>query len=402
MIVALMAATSADLVFFSTFIWNPTFVEAGAALALLGAWQAWRSSDSRWWLAASAGLTLAAQAQIAAAVLVIPLSVAYLLDLRRSPASARIRTVRWGVAAAAVIIASYLPVIVQEVTGGFSELRGIASYVSSPSGSVEVGPVARLLFAAIRIPAWPLTGWPYYELRPGVALALAVFLALAVAWSLLLLRTWRHRVAISGGEVPIDDERHGFALLVGGLVLIVITLGLGLRGVSELNVTMIEQYHTDADPFVLVAAGVTLGAIWNAGRGGWAQGIRRAATILVVAAFLAFNAAHWPPVTPAGSWTDAQAAAARIERDAAGSRIALVPLFAAKGTDAYVYPLLRDGITTVAPEEASTVVLLCDAMWIKVGCDGYEELDWLRYGEEGRGLRLIDSFEPAPDKVMFV
>ena len=409
MIVAVMAATSADLVFFSTFIWNPTFIETGAALAALGAWQAWRTGNPRWWVVGAAGMTLAAQAHVAAAVLAIPLGLLFLLDLKRSATAARRRAVVWGLAAAALVVATYLPVILHELTSGFSEIRGIASYVSSPPGYVDVSPIARLVFAAIRTPAWPLIGWPFYELRPGVTLALAVFLTLAVAWPLMLLRTWRHRLSISGGEVPPEDERHGLALLIGSLVLIVVALGFGLRAVSEINITMSEQYHTAADPFVLVATGVTIGAVWNAGRADAAarsmtvsRRVRRAAAILVVLVFVAFNAAHWPLVMPTGSWTDAQAAASRIERDAAGGRIALVPLYATKGTDAYVYPLLRDGITTVAPQDASTVVLLCDTAWIKVGCDGYEERDWLRDGDNGRGLRLIDSFDAGPDKVMFV
>lgn len=401
-IVAIMAATSADLVFFSTFIWNPTFIEAGAALGLLGAWQAWRTGNPRWWVAAAAGLILAAQAHVAAGVLAIPLGLVYLLDLWRSRSRALRRTALWGLAATALIVASYLPVIYQEVTGGFSELRGIASYIGSPPGYVQVSPIARMVFAAIRIPVWPLTGWPYFELGPGVLLALAVFLALAVAWSLMLLRTWRHHLSISNDEVPREDERHGFAFIVGGLLLIIVTLGLGLRAVSELNITMTEQYHTAADPFVLVAVGITLGAIWSAGQPGWARQARRTGTFLILAAFVALNAAHWSPVTPGGSWSDAQAAASRIERDAAGSAITLVPLYVTKGTDAYLYPLLRDGITTVTPDKASVVVLICDAMWIKVGCDGYEQYDWLRFNSQGLGLRLVDSFDPAPDKTIFV
>lgn len=51
---ALLAATSAGLVVLSTFIWNPTPVEPGAALALLGAWQAWSSRNPVWLLAAAA------------------------------------------------------------------------------------------------------------------------------------------------------------------------------------------------------------------------------------------------------------------------------------------------------------------------------------------------------------
>ena len=68
--------------------------------------------------------------------------------------------------------------------------------MSSPPGYVEASPIARLVFAAIRIPAWPLTGWPFYELRPGLTLALMVFLVLVVAWSLMALRTWRQRPVV--------------------------------------------------------------------------------------------------------------------------------------------------------------------------------------------------------------
>ncbi len=401
-VVASMAAASADLVFFSTFIWNPTFVEFGAAVALLGSWQAWHGRSPRWWLVAAAGLTVAAQAHVAAAALVVPLAALYLVDLKRSSPGARRRAALWGLAGAGLVVAAYLPVIHHEITGGFSELRGVASYVSSPPGYVEVPPLARLVFAAIRIPAWPLTGWPFFELRSGVILAIVVFIALAAAWSLVMLRTWRHRRSLSGNEVPPEDERQGIAFLIGGLVLIVVVLGLGLRAVSELNITMSEQYHMAADPFVLVAAGVTVGAIWNAGGGRFGRALRRLLVIGLVGAFVTFNAAHWRPVTSDGSWTDAQAAAARIERDAAGGKIAVVPLFRTKGTDAYSYPLLRDGVTVVAPTDASVVVLLCDSTWIKVGCGSYEEKDWLRDNAAGRGLRLIDRFDAAPDKVMSV
>jgi len=37
---ALLAAVSASLISYATFIWNPTLVEPGAAVAFLGAWQA--------------------------------------------------------------------------------------------------------------------------------------------------------------------------------------------------------------------------------------------------------------------------------------------------------------------------------------------------------------------------
>lgn len=403
LIVALMAAASADLVFFSSFIWNPTFIEPGAALGVLGAWQAWHTRNPRWWLAAAAGVTLAAQAHVAAAVLGLPLGAVFLLDLRRASDGSRRRVALWGLASVALILLTYLPVIYNELTGGFSEIRGMASYVSSPPGSVSAGPVTRLLFTAIRIPAWPLTGWPFFELRAGLLLALAVAVAMATAILLLVLRTWRDRATISGDEVSAADERHGVAFVVGGLVLIVVTLALGLRAVSELNLTMTEQYHTAADPFVLLAAGIILGAIWRGRRTGKARYLGRAVTITLLAVFVGFNAAHWPPVTPPdGGWTAAQAAATRIEHTAAGGKIALVPLYEPKGIDAYLYPLRRDGITLVAPDEASTVVLLCDSGWITQGCGGAQEERWRSSQASGGTLTLVDRFNAAPDRIMSV
>ena len=402
LIVALMAAISADLVFFSTFIWNPTFIEPGAALGLLAAWQAWRTRNPRWWLVAAAGVALAAQAHVAAAVLALPLGVAFLLDLRRASGGARRRTALWGLMGVALVVATYLPVIFHEFSGGFGETRGIASYLSSPTGSVPISPVARLIFAAIRIPAWPLTGWPYFELLPGLWAAVVVALTIATASLLLLLRTWRHGATISCDEVPAADERHGIALVAGGLGLIVLVLGLGLRAVSELNVTMTEQYHAAADPFVLVVAGVALGVIWQAGHLGRTRYLGRLVAIVFVALFVGWNAAHWPPLTSYGNWTDAQAVANRIEHDAAGGHIALVPLFEPKGVDAYSFPLLRDGITVVAPQQASTVVLLCDSGWIEQGCGGDQEAQWLLSNGSSGTLTLIDRFDAAPDRIMSV
>lgn len=335
-------------------------------------------------------------------MLLLPLGAVYVLDLWRVAGGARRRVALWGAAAAALFVTTYLPEIVHELTSGFAEIQAMSSYLASPPGYVSVSPAARLVFAAIRVAAWPLTGWPFFELRPGVVLAIAVVLTLAVAWSLMLLRLWRHHLTISDNEVPLEDERHGFALLVGGLIVMVLALGLGLRAVSELNITMTEQYHTAADPFVLVAAGVTLGALWNAGRRGRARAARRAAVIVLLAAFVTFNAAQWPPIAPTGSWVDAQAAASRIEDDAAGRRIALVPIYVPKGTDAYSYPLLRDGITLVGPGQAEIVVLLCDSGWIKSGCGGDQEAQWLGANAGGHAFTLIDRFDAAPDRITSV
>lgn len=401
LIVALMVATSADMVFFSTFLWNPTFIEPGAALGVLGAWQAWRSRDPRWWLAAAAGVILAAQAHVAAGILALPLGLVFLVDVKRSAGSRR-RVISWGLASLALIVATYLPVIVHEFTNGFGEVKGIASYLSAPPGYVSVDPLSRLVLTAIRIPAWPLIGWPYFELRPGTVLAVIVAASLALALPLLLLRTWRHGATISGDQVPAADERHGIAFVTFGLIVIMVALGLGVRAVSELNATMSEQYHTAANSFALLASGLALGTIWQARRAGSTRRLGRAVALTLLVVFVGWNAAHWRPLDDGGSWVDAQTAAEQIERDAAGGQIAMVPIYQPKGIEAYSYPLLRDGITLVAPDQASTVAVLCDSGWIDSGCGGPLEAQWFRLNLDGPAPTLIDRFDAAPERTISI
>ena len=98
---------------------------------------------------------------------------------------------------------------------------------------------------------------------------------------------------------------------------------------------------------------------------------RRAVVVVALGALLAWNVGHWPPLTsPDGGWPAAQAAATRLERDAAGSTMALVPLFAAKGHRRLPLPAvprrLRRSWRRTGP---ATVVLLCDAFWLS-GCGG--------------------------------
>jgi hypothetical protein len=79
-----------------------------------------------------------------------------------------------------------------------------------------------------------------------------------------------------------------------------------------------------------------------------------------------------------------------------------VPLDVAKGADAYAYPLLRDGNTVVAPDDASTIVVLCDSAWITEGCGGAQEEQWRNAYSGGKALTLVDRFEGAPEQTLSV
>ena len=323
---ALLAATSAALVSFATFIWNPTLVEPGAALALLGAWQAVRSSRPQWWVVAALGAAIAVQAHIAAAVILLPLMLTFLLDIRR--ARARRRVLAWGAVGVVLFALTYLPLAVSELGSGFADTRSMLAYFFTDSNSTaNLAPPVRVFVAMIRVAAWPLTRWPIVELKPafGLALAAASALILGLVWR--VGETSERMVAIkaaarqaaaarsgaggegvaggsggSGGAVEMGEarasiERFGTRLIAGWLVLIILALGLGLHAVSEFQALPTEQYHVVADPVVLVAAGLIVGAMWRPLARRAMTIVRRAAVVVLVAATLSWNFGHMPPAT---------------------------------------------------------------------------------------------------------
>jgi 4-amino-4-deoxy-L-arabinose transferase-like glycosyltransferase len=417
---ALLAAASGSLIGYATFIWNPTLVEPGAAIAFLGAWQALRTRRAAWWVVAAAGAAVAVQAHVAAAVIVLPLAMAFLVDLRRGPSLRRARVAAWGVAGVALFVATYLPLIVYELSHNFSDTRGMIAYFTEPNDASSTGPLLRLLFAAIRIFAWPLTRWPMVDLRPAflVAFTTATAIMIGLFWRLgVTARRDPSEGVLAGPPVaptgppetaagppgpPAVIERFGVRLVGGWLLLIVLALGLGLHAVSEVQALPTEQYHVVADPLVLVAAGLILGGLWRALPQRRLTVLRRVAAVVTLGALLAWNVGHWPALTaPDGGWPAAQAAATKVEQYAGGTSIALVPLFEEKGSDAYLYPLTRDGFTLVAPDKATTVVLLCDVYWLG-GCGGAAEANWVATNRAGRGLVMESQFRAAPDRILTV
>jgi hypothetical protein len=429
---ALLAATSASLISYATFIWNPTLVEPGAAIAFLGAWQAVRTRHPAWWAVSGIGAAVAVQAHIAAGVILLPLAVTFLIDLRhgatagrseatagrsRAPAGRR-RIAAWGLAGVLIFVATYLPLIVSELGSNLADTRGMLAYFSDPNSTSSAAPPLRVLFATIRILAWPLTRWPIVDFKPAFSLAFLAASAVIIGFVWRLgVTAGRRPVAddpVASGEPPASEtrardtddqasaERFGTRLVGLWLLLIVLALGLGLHAVSEVQGLPTEQYHVAADPLVFIAAGLILGGMWRTLPRNWATVARRLAAVGTIGILLAWNAGHWPPLTsPDGGWPAAEAAAARVERDAGGASIALVPLFEAKGSDAYLYPLTRDGFTQAETGKATIVVVLCDTYWLE-GCGGTAEANWLETSAAASGLGQIDRFAAAPDRILTV
>jgi hypothetical protein len=410
-----LAAVSASLIGYATFIWNPTLIEPAAAVAFLGAWEAWRTARPQWWLVAAAGSAVAMQSHVAAGVIVVPMAAAFLAALRGAPPCRRRRVAAWGAAAVALVALSYLPLIAYELGHDFSETRGMIGFFTGPDSTPARDPLTRLLFSTIRILAWPLTQWPLVGLRSSFlpSVAVAATLALSLVW-----RFGKTGGAAGSPKAPAGapdrttgaaqraafEEHEGLRFVGGMLLLVILTLGLGLKAVSEVQNLPTEQYHVVADPLVLVAAGLALAGIWRAGGSGLARQIGRAAALVALSGLVAWNVGQWPPLTsPDGGWPAAHAAAQRLEADARGGSIAFVALPAIKGADAYVYPLTYDGANLTTPADAGTVVVLCDSYWVTSGCgDPTAEAGWLSDASAGAGLQFVERFSPAPDRTLSV
>ena len=436
---AVLAAVSPSLIDYSTFIWNPVSVEIGVALACFGAWQAWATRGPRWWVVAAAGTAVASQSHLTGLVLVFPMAALFLLAVRRCPATERRRLMGWGLAGVVLFVLTWAPWIAYELTHGFAETRGILSFQQPNAPAAD--PLSRFLIGAIRILAWPLTHWPLSDFSPGFPAAsiVAVGVATGMIWRVtgaLAPRPARGAGSMlsgagstggvdSSGSIGAADstgstgaapmsavaldgqraaliERQGLLFVGGSLLFIAAVLSLGLTQLSQFENINQEQYHVVADVFVILAAGLVVGGLWRAAplRGRpWSGHVLAS---LALAGLVAVGVAHWPPLTaPDGGWPAAQAVAAGLERDARGGTMALVSLPSFNPSDAYGYPLRRDGARMVVPDEADTVVVVC-AIGFQDGCGGTAEDAWIATNLPGRGLELVRRFSPAPNRILSV
>jgi 4-amino-4-deoxy-L-arabinose transferase-like glycosyltransferase len=392
---ALLAAVAPSLIDYSTWIENPVLLQFGAALAMLGAWEAWHTRQPRWWVVAAAGTTLASGSHLAALVLVFPMTALFLAVLARTPAAGRRRLLGWGLAGAGLFVLAWTPLIAYELRHDFAETRAILAFDQGgpPAPAIPI----RLVVGTWRIVAWPFLRWPLTDYVPGAGLALLVAAGVVsgFAWRVAATFDPKRRAAMSAGE------RAGIRLVAFVLGSVVVILILALSQIAVVQNINQEYYHAVADVPVLLAAGLTIGGLWRVTVVGRRR-LGQVAAVLALAALTAASVAHWPPLTaPDGGWPAARAAADRLRADAGGGPIALVSLPAFKGAQAYGYPLTLDRVTFDTPERASTVVVLCDTGWYE-GCDGTAEEQWVAEQADAATLALVDRFYAAPDRVLSV
>ncbi len=331
LLAAVILATSTGAVAESTFIWNPNPIGFTSALALAAAWRAWSTGDGRWWIVAAVGTAATSQLHTLGVIIAPAVAALYVADLIHRPAEKRRPLLTIGVAAVLAGLATFLPLIVHELTTGLAESRAILAWIGSGGSETAIDPVTRFLVVGLRSVAWPLTGIPTTSWIVAIA-------GTAVAVALIVVR-WRRA---SGAE------RTGLAWL--GLTLAWSIAGLWLLAsglatiVAELPV---DHYHAFLDPVVVAALGVALAGIYRRNKVG------RLVTTLAVAALVGWNLANQPPMQAVdGGWPAAEQAAGRIGGTIGEGTLGLVSLPEFKNPDAYGFPLIRAGRVLATPASA--------------------------------------------------
>jgi 4-amino-4-deoxy-L-arabinose transferase-like glycosyltransferase len=403
-VAGLTAALSAAAIDESTFIWNPNLIALSSALALAGTWRAWSGGDRRWWLLAAVGTAVTMQCHILGVALLPVVAVPFIVDARRRPMG----PVALGVVA--IFAAAYLPLLVNELTTGGSEVRAALDYLAGGRTATDVAIPVRFVIAGLRVLSWPLTGL----ITEGFAAA-----ALASV-SVFAIAVWRSR---SGGRDQLAARWLGLGLLwsTAFLTLAAPSLASVVPGLPN------DHYHAFADPmvFTLVGLGAAGLATMPASRTGAARRLGPVIGVVGVAALLGWNVTHLPPATnPDGGFPAGETAAERVEATLAAAgisrdaivRIRSLPTF--KSTEAMAYPLHRAGRPILADMAKGTapgstqqdpspggLVLLCDDRFheaIGAHCDGPAEGTVTPDVGGAEWGPLLVRFAAAPDRFVSV
>jgi 4-amino-4-deoxy-L-arabinose transferase-like glycosyltransferase len=388
-------AASAAAVDESTFIWNPNLIALSSAVALAAAWRAWSGGDRRWWLLAALGTAVTMQCHVLGIALLPIVAVPFLLDARRR----RLGAIWAGVIA--IFLVAYLPLVVNEVTTGFSEAAAAAAYAASERSGTYVAIPIRFGIVTLRVLSWPLTGL----ISDGfVAGSLATIAVIAIV-------VWRWRATDEGERLVVRWFGLGLLWSIAFLSITAPSLAAVVRGLPN------DHYHAFADPMVFVLIGLGVAALVRDVRAPAGVGVAVAA----VGVLLAWNLTHLPAaVHRDGGFPAGDVAARRVDAALTGVGIdrpratAIHSLPAFKSSEALVYPLLRLGRAYVADvprdqhalgsadgsEAGPAVVIMCDQLFRDANgadCGGPAE-DAAEVASSDHAPTLVDRFEAAPGR----
>lgn len=403
-VAGLVAALSAAAIDESTFIWNPNLIALSSALALAGTWRAWSGGDRRWWLLAAFGTAVTMQCHILGVALLPIVAVPLIADARRRS----LGPIALGILA--IFAAAYLPLLLNELSTGGSELRAALDYLAGGRSAGDVAIPVRFAIAGLRVLSWPLTGL----ITEGfIAAALASVAVIAIA-------VWRSR---AGSRDRLAARWLGFGLLWSTAFLTITAPSLASVVPGLPN----DHYHAFADPMVFTLIGLGAAALSTlpATKVGTGRRLGPLVAAIGVIALLGWNVTHLPPATnPDGGFPAGEVASERVRATLANAgifpdavvRIRSLPTF--KSTEAMAYPLLRAGQPILAdtakgiapgstrqdPSPGGLVVLCDDRFHEAIGahCGGPAEGTVTPDAGGAEWGRLLDRFEAAPDRFVSV
>jgi 4-amino-4-deoxy-L-arabinose transferase-like glycosyltransferase len=363
LVAGLCLALSATEVGRSTELWTPSLVPFGSALAAAAGWRAWRSRRPGWWLAAGLGAAIALQGHLLSAVAVAPLAGLAVADLRRAGTERR-RTALAVLGGAAIVAASYAPLVVSELGSGFAEARALPAAAGAGTGERSLW---TLFVVAVRVASTSLVG--LVTAAPELAIAVTVALGFGTAWLALGGPTGQASEADREGRVW---ARRLAVRWLGGVVLVVVpALWLAAPALATVVEALpVDHYHAASDPLVVVLAGIVVGALVEQGRRSGASvmgsrpgllaepaGVRvlGIGALLAVAGLLAWNLARQPPaMAPGGAWPTVEAGARRVATAVpSGSVVLLRSLPDFTAPDAMTFALHAVGRAAVGPGDPS-------------------------------------------------
>ena len=377
---ALLLAVSAAAIEGSTFIWNPNLIAFSAAVTLACTWHARHGGGPRWWLGAAVGAAVTMQCHVLGTILLPVIAASWLMELRARPTGApRAAVLRAGAGGLLIIVVSYVPLMVNELTSGFAETNAVLDYVRTGGVGSNLDPLSRLLVVGLRTTAWPLIGL-FIDALPAAVAAAALVGASAIL---------RSRGAPRA-------ERSGARWLSGALVWSILALTVGAASLTTVvRALPVDHYHAFVDPIVIVIAGLGIAAAYRRNILG------RAAAVVVTTVLVAWNLMVAPPsISPDGGYPAAARAAERVLAVAGDRPVALVGLPDFKPTDGLLYPLTIKGANIVGSDSPSLpgdalIVVLCDGRFdeaIGASCGGPAE-DQVAVGGD-----LVDRFEAHPSR----
>jgi 4-amino-4-deoxy-L-arabinose transferase-like glycosyltransferase len=392
LVAGLVLAVSSSAVDGSTFIWNPNLIALSSAVALAGAWRAWSTNRPRWWIVAALGTAVTVQCHVLGIAMAPVIGALLVLDWRRRTGPERRSVARFGIAWVAIVVASYLPLVIHELRFDFSEVQAALAYLRAGGDGDSVGPIERFPIVSLRVVTWPLSGLITEATIPALIAAVVVV-------GIVIMR-WRTRE---------PAERLAVHWLGLGLLWTCVFLTIAAPSLAVVIPDLPnDHYHAFADPMVVVLVGLGAAAAWRTAFGHGAAAV--APRILVVTGIVVlcgWNLATQPPsVNPDGGFPAAAAAADRIAATTGDEAVQLASLPDFKSAEAYAYPLVRDGHVVnalgvdVAP---GNLVIVCDARFeaaIGAACGGPAEEQ--RLATAAPSLTLADRFEAAPGRVISV